>query len=575
MKPKILALAICTAIFSIACTQQYPVPLVKSSKDDRTEATASHSLQANSLQVKRPWSTRQRPSQSGRVVLPAQIQPAQVDLLAHPGAGLQAADAERYGDIHDNLVKRVSETPISTFSIDVDTGAYANVRRFLKAGQLPPHDAVRIEELLNYFSYDYERPQERDTPFSINTQVARSPWNENTHLLQVGIAGYDLKPSELPSANLVFLIDVSGSMRHSSKIGLLKRGLKMLAERMRPQDQVSIVVYAGASGVVLEPTSGDQKARIAAALNELRAGGSTNGAAGIRLAYEMARRSFVAGGVNRIVLATDGDFNVGTTSFDALKQLVERERETGVSLTTLGFGAGNYNEHLMEQLANAGNGNYAYIDSEREAHKVLVEQMAGTLATIAKDVKIQIEFNPAMVSEYRLIGYVNRKLAREDFDNDKVEAGEIGAGHTVTALYEVALNGSGGEKLPPLRFGRNVRSGDAVANELAHLRVRYKLPGGMVSKLIERPLHRSSIVAEPSASLRFAAAVAGFGQLLRGGRHTGEFGFEEVAALAESALTGDRFGRRQEFIQLANQAAELFGGVSVKSVALIGPHPQG
>ena len=243
--------------------------------------------------------------------------------------------------------------------------------------------------------------------------------------------------------NLVFLIDVSGSMNHSSKLGLLKHGLTSLTEQMRPQDRVSIVVYAGASGVVLEPTSGDQKARIAAALDQLRAGGSTNGAAGIRLAYEVARRGFVEGGVNRIVLATDGDFNVGMTSFDALKQLVERERETGVSLTTLGFGAGNYNEHLMEQLANAGNGNYAYIDSEREAHKVLVEQMAGTLATIADDVKIQIEFNPAMVAEYRLIGYVNRKLAREDFDNDKVDAGEIGAGYTVTALYEVALNGSG------------------------------------------------------------------------------------------------------------------------------------
>lgn len=564
MNPKILALAISTAVFCGACTQQNPVPLVKSSEEDRTEATTSYTRKPEQREA-----TPRQTLQADRSFASGKIQLGQADPLAHLRPGAEFTHRERYGKLNDNLVKRVSETPLSTVSIDVDTGAYANVRRFLNAGQLPPHDAVRIEELINYFSYDYERPHERATPFSINTQLARSPWNENTHLLQVGIAGYELEASELPRTNLVFLIDVSGSMNHSSKLGLLKHGLTSLTEQMRPQDRVSIVVYAGASGVVLGPTSGDQKARIAAALDQLRAGGSTNGAAGIRLAYEVARRGFVEGGVNRIVLATDGDFNVGMTSFDALKQLVERERETGVSLTTLGFGAGNYNEHLMEQLANAGNGNYAYIDSEREAHKVLVEQMAGTLATIAEDVKIQIEFNPAMVAEYRLIGYVNRKLAREDFDNDKVDAGEIGAGHTVTALYEVALNGSGGEKLPPLRFAQNVSTGDTVAKELAYLRVQYKLPGGTVSKLIQRPLDSASLVSEPDASLRFAAAVAGFGQLLRGGRHMGDFGFSEVAALAETALMQDRWGRRKAFVQLAHKAAELSGRVSANSVALI------
>jgi Ca-activated chloride channel homolog len=492
------------------------------------------------------------------------------DAQAHIRPASEPTDFERYGDIADNPVKRVTEDPVSTFSIDVDTGAYANVRRFLNDGRLPPRNAVRIEEMINYFSYDYAPPRDRAVPFALHTQLAPTPWNPRTHLLRVGVQGYELDAEELPHTNLVFLIDVSGSMRRPNKLGLLKNGLLMLAEQMRAEDRVSIVVYAGASGVVLEPTAGDNSERIEAALNGLRAGGSTNGAAGIKLAYQVAREAFIPDGINRVVLATDGDFNVGTTNFDTLKDMVEWERESGVSLTTLGFGTGNYNEHLMEQLANAGNGNHAYIDSDAEAHKVLVEQMAGTLATIAKDVKIQIEFNPKVVSEYRLIGYVNRKLAREDFDNDKVDAGEIGAGHTVTALYEVALAGDSGEKLRPLRYGaKPVMPSSGLASGVAHLRVRYKAPGGKVSQLIERPIHTAHINATPGGSLKFAAAVAGFGQLLRGGKYMGDFSYDSVVALADTAIGTDGAGRRAEFLNLVERARALSTRAQAGRVALV------
>ena len=470
---------------------------------------------------------------------------------------VEPLERERYARFDDNPLKRVAEHPVSTFSIDVDSGSYANVRRFLTAGQMPPQDAVRVEEMLNYFAYDYPAPANREIPFSIATELAATPWNPNTRLLQVGIKGYEIAESALPPANLVFLVDVSGSMQSPDKLELLKSGLKLLVSRLRAEDRIAIVAYAGASGVVLESTPGNETAKIHSALEGLASGGSTNGAAGIRLAYSLAKQHWIEGGINRVLLATDGDFNVGTVDFEDLKDLVERERRSGVSLTTLGFGTGNYNDHLMEQLADAGNGNYAYVDTLKEANRVLVQQMAGTLATIAKDVKIQIEFNPAVVAEYRLIGYENRALRREDFSNDKVDAGEIGAGHTVTAMYEVALVGQGGTRIEPLRYAPEAGEPEtALSSELAHLRIRYKAPNGASSRLIEQPVEAAPSDGA-SEQFRFAAAVAGFGQILRGGNYTGRFGYADVLELARGARGDDPDGYRGEFIQIVGLASSL------------------
>ena len=493
---------------------------------------------------------------------------------AAPAAGAVMAEAsvddsaildnEKYAHLDQNGILQVSEHPVSTFSIDVDTGGYSNVRRMLKAGQLPQQDAVRIEEMINYFTYDYPLPQDKNVPFSVTTEIAPSPWNQHTHLLQIGIKGQDIAKQMLPPANLVFLIDVSGSMGPAERLPLLQSALKLLTKQLREQDRVAIVVYAGASGVVLEPTN--DKAKILAALSRLQSGGSTNGAAGIELAYAVAKQAYIPGGINRVLLATDGDFNVGTVSFEALKSLIEEKRKSGISLTTLGFGMGgyngerNYNDRLMEQLADAGNGNYAFIDTLNEAQKVLVDEMSSTLNAIAKDVKIQIEFNPDVVAEYRLIGYENRALKREDFNNDKIDAGEIGAGHSVTALYEIALRGSKGAALQPLRYQATVKETSAKGDEIAHLRLRYKAPNGDDSQLLEWPLQRSAIkgeIAQTSERMRFAAAVAGFGQLLKGGKYTGNFGFGDVAKLAQGARGDDRFGYRGEFLSLVGLAQSL------------------
>ena len=397
--------------------------------------------------------------------------------MAQIRAPSEPVNRENYAHFSDNPLQRVAEDPFSTFSIDVDTGAYSNMRRLLNAGNRPPKDAIRTEELINYFSYDYPRPNNRSTPFTITTEVGPSPWNGDTRLLHIGIQGYDVPRAQLPAANLVFLVDVSGSMRSPGKLELLKSALRLLVRELKAEDRVSMVVYAGASGVVLEPTAGDQAATISMALDALTAGGSTNGGAGIRMAYALAQQEFIKDGINRVILATDGDFNVGTVDFEMLKQLVEERREHGIGLTTLGFGSGNYNDHLMEQLADAGNGNYAYIDTLSEARKVLVDEMSSTLLTIAKDVKIQIEFNPATVAEYRLIGYENRALAREDFSNDKVDAGDIGAGHSVTAIYEIALTGSAGQRLDGGRYQPQQRS-TVKTGELALVRLRYKPAAG-------------------------------------------------------------------------------------------------
>jgi Ca-activated chloride channel family protein len=465
-------------------------------------------------------------------------------------------DRENYAHFDDNPVKRVSEHPVSTFSIDVDTGAYANVRRMLKSGRLPPHDAVRVEEMINYFSYNYPLPESLSPPFLVTTEIAPTPWNKKTHLLHIGIKGYDIPKDNLPPANLVFLVDVSGSMESSDKLGLVKSALKLLSRQLTAKDKVSLVVYAGAEGLVLEPTPGNQSGKIIAALDRLSAGGSTNGGAGIQLAYAVAKQAFIRDGINRVLLATDGDFNVGTVNHEALINLIEEKRKSGISLTTLGFGTGNYNDRLMEQLADAGNGNYAYIDNINEAQKVLVDEMSSTLNTIAKDVKIQIEFNSAKVAEYRLIGYENRMLKREDFSNDQVDAGEIGAGHTVTALYEIALVGSGGERLENLRYGDN-QTVSGQSDELAFLRLRYKAPDGDTSKLLEWPLMRQDMVDSTSERFRFSAAVAAFGQQLRGGKYLERFSYDEILSLARGARGDDPFGYRAGLIELVNLAKSL------------------
>jgi Ca-activated chloride channel family protein len=473
-------------------------------------------------------------------------------------------DTENYQTLTDNPVRRAGEHPVSTFSIDVDTGSYANVRRFLNAGQLPPEDAVRVEEMLNYFDYDYPVPASRNQPFRVSTELARTPWNPESQLLRIGIKGYAVSASERPASNLVFLVDVSGSMRSADKLPLLKNAFRLLTQQLSAADRVSLVVYAGATGVVLEPTAGDRKQTILGKIAGLEAGGSTNGGAGIDLAYSMARQGFIEGGINRVILATDGDFNVGTVSFEALLDKVERERSSGVALTTLGFGTGNYNEKLLERLADAGNGNYAYLDTLPEARKVLVEELSSTLFTIARDVKIQVEFNPAVVAEYRLIGYENRMLAREDFNNDKVDAGDIGAGHRVTALYEVVPVGKRGLN-DPLRYGGKAETKPAMpaqSGELAFVRLRYKAPDSAgaddASKLIEFPVQVRSLLAagRESSDFRFAASVAAFGQKLRGGKYLGAFGYGDIRKLAAQAA-GDKHGYRREFLALLDLAETL------------------
>jgi Ca-activated chloride channel homolog len=459
---------------------------------------------------------------------------------------------ENYAHFNDNPVKLVSEFPVSTFSIDVDTGSYANIRRMLHAGSMPTKDAVRTEELLNYFSYNYPADALLSAPFVLHKEISASPWNPDTHLLHIGIKGYDIPLEKLPASNLVFLVDVSGSMQSANKLELLKSSLKLLTNRLSPEDSVSIVVYAGASGVVLEPTSGKDKALIISSLERLTAGGSTNGAAGIRLAYAMAEQAFIKGGINRVLLATDGDFNVGTTNTEQLKDLIEQKRKSGIALSTLGFGTGNYNDHLMEQIADVGNGNYAYIDTVHEAQKVLVDELNSTMLTIAKDVKIQIEFNPAVVSEYRLLGYENRLLNREDFNNDKVDAGEIGAGHTVTAIYEISLKGRESERIDALRY-QQVQKQGSNANEVAFLRLRYKEPESTISQLLEWVIAKDEIIGDiekTSNAFRFSAAVASFAQQLRGGVNTKEYTYDDIAELAQNARGEDLFGYRGEFLSL-------------------------
>lgn len=467
-------------------------------------------------------------------------------------------NTERYQDLEQNPVHEVAKEPISTFSIDVDTGSYANVRRYLeRGGRLPPKDAVRVEEMVNYFDYHYSNPTGQH-PFSVNTEIVDSPWQANAKLIKIGIKAKDLEQKELPSANLVFLIDVSGSMDTEDKLPLVKKTLRLLTEQLRPQDKVTLITYASGEKLVLEPTSGNEKDKILKAINQVQAGGATSGEKAIQMAYKEAEKSLIKNGINRILIATDGDFNVGITDFGTLKGMVAEKRKSGISLTTLGFGAGNYNEKLMEQLADAGDGNYSYIDTEKEAKKVLQRQLSSTLATVAQDVKIQVEFNPVTVKEYRLVGYENRLLKNEDFKNDNVDAGDIGAGHTVTAFYEIIPVGQKGW-LEDSRYQANTNLKESNNNkEYAYLKMRYKQPGQTKSILLSQAITvTSKPLSQVSSDTRFAVAVAAYAQQLKGGAYNGNMKWSDIVGLAEKSKSNDEFGLRQEFIELAKIAQSL------------------
>ena len=468
-----------------------------------------------------------------------------------PGTG-----REKYGEFKDNPVKLVSAEPVSTFSIDVDTASYSIVRRYLNDGVLPPKDAVRTEELVNYFKYDYPAPDAKTEPFRADVALYDSPWDTGTQIIRIGLQGYDIPAENRPAANLVFLVDTSGSMNSPDKLPLLKKSLRMLVEQLGEDDTIAIVAYAGSAGVVLEPTKGSEKRKILGALDGFRASGSTAGAEGIRQAYALAEANFDKEAVNRVILATDGDFNVGISDPKRLEDYAARKRKTGVYFSVLGFGKGNLNDNLMQKLAQAGNGNAAYIDNLMEARKVLVDEMGSTLFTIANDVKIQVEFNPALVAEYRLIGYETRLLNREDFNNDKVDAGEVGSGHSVTALYEITPPDSESRLIDDLRYGKPAAATDAKDGEIANLRLRYKLPGESKSTLWERPIMaeaRTTFSQAPNEA-RFATAVAGFAQILRGAVNVEDFGYDDVLEIAKASRGEDGFGYRAEFLRMVRMA---------------------
>jgi Ca-activated chloride channel family protein len=467
---------------------------------------------------------------------------------------------DRFQEIKANPVKLVRDEPVSTFSIDVDTASYAFVRAALNRNVLPQKDAVRLEELINYFPYDYAVPDDREEPFKASTSVFPTPWNADTKLLHIGIKGYQIDSKAKPRSNLVFLIDTSGSMHEPNKLPLVQSSLKMLLDVLDKNDSVAIVTYAGTAGIALEPTRVGEKHKIFGIIDNLAAGGSTAGAEGIRQAYQLAERNFDKEGINRVILATDGDFNVGITDVSELKSFIERKRDSGIYLSVLGYGMGNYNDRMMQALAQNGNGNAAYIDTLGEARKALVEEAGSTLFPIARDVKIQVEFNPAKVAEYRLIGYETRLLNREDFNNDKVDAGDIGAGHAVTALYEITPVGGKGRLVDDLRYqtqaGRDTEP-DEKGEEYAFVKIRYKLPKSDTSRLITTPVdgrqeYRS--LEEVPVDARFAASVAAFGQLLHGAAYLKRFAYDDVAALAERARGADPFGYRAEFINLVRLA---------------------
>jgi len=545
MKPivkrnRVITIALTTVILTACATAPSPQGMV----DTRDPATPSSSETTSILE-------KAHVMQDMGMVATSHLYKRELPEMEYPAKAI--APGEQYSTITENHQIQVTDEPISTFSIDVDTAAYSNIRRFINGGNLPPKDAVRIEEMVNYFDYHYPAPNDESTPFTITTEIGSTPWNTGSYLLHVGIKGYEPTIAEPQSRNLVFLLDVSGSMNSANKLGLLKKSLRLLVNQLTPQDRVAIVVYAGASGVVLESTPGNRRSEIITAMERLRAGGSTNGGAGIELAYAIAQQHFKKDGINRVILATDGDFNVGPSNTEALKALIKEKKRSGVGLTILGFGMGNYNDQMLESISNAGDGNAAYIDTLQEAQKVLVEEIGSTLNTIARDTKIQIEFNPEIVNSYRLVGYENRLLNKEDFKNDRIDAGDVGAGHTVTALYEIVLN-------EPLRYTSVQTRALQFNNELAFLKLRYKRPDEESSIEMQHAIasddHHQQL-NRTSDNFRFAAAVAGFGQRLRNSDSLGDYSYPEISQLAQQSRGNDTFGYRAEFIQLVNLADSL------------------
>jgi Ca-activated chloride channel homolog len=485
-------------------------------------------------------------------------------------------DQESYDRIVEGKTQLVRKEPLSTFSVDVDTASYSNVRRFLQNNQFPPIEAIRIEEMINYFSYDYLAPS--NEPFSVHLEMTKAPWDSAKKIVRIGIKGKEIKVDQRPASNLVFLIDVSGSMESAEKLPLLKSAVAMMVDKLNKNDKISIVVYAGAAGLVLRPTSGQNKSEILRSLDQLKAGGSTNGSQGIELAYKTADEQFIKGGVNRVIMATDGDFNVGSTSRDELLKLVTKNAEKNIYLSVLGFGMGNYKDGMMEILSNKGNGNYAYIDNQSEARKVMIEQISGTLVTIAKDVKIQVEFNPKLVDSYRLIGYENRILNHEDFNDDKKDAGDIGAGHTVTALYEIVPVGStksAGENIDVLKYSKSYDEPKAVArddsnsaDELLTVKLRFKRPDGYTSKKIEVVLNNSNkSFSQGSDSTKFAAAVAMFGMKLRQSQSIKEMKLEDIKSIAEKSKGADPSGYKKEFIDLIERFETISRGQQQQTIS--------
>jgi Ca-activated chloride channel family protein len=558
--------------------------LVAPASPPKSEANEAGGLvRQNSLQRAEPAEPAPAPTASGEFAVDGAAAPADAAQVGRmPGTAAesklmvqpstmpadqmlpQEENRDRVEDFKTNPVHAALEDPVSTFSIDVDTASYSFVRRSLKEGILPQADTVRVEEMVNYFPYGWKGPDSATTPFNSTVSVMPTPWNAHTKLMHVAIKGFDVKPTEQPKANLVFLIDVSGSMNEQDKLPLLQSAFRLLVSKLKPDDTVSIVTYAGDAGTVLMPTKVTEKDKILTAIDRLQPGGSTAGEAGIKEAYKLAQQSFVKDGVNRVMLATDGDFNVGQTDDDDLKRLIEQERKTGVFLSVFGFGRGNLNDQMMQTIAQNGNGTAAYIDTLAEAEKVLVEDASSTLFTIAKDVKIQVEFNPNKVSEYRLIGYETRALNREDFNNDRVDAGDIGSGHSVTAIYEITPKGSGGEQIDPLRYGQATVNNGGVANadEYAFVKIRYKLPNEDVSKLITTPVTSANEVGsfdEAGTDQRFSVAVAAFGQKLRDEDATAKFGYDKIMEIATAARGADPFGYRSEFLSLVRLASALGG----------------
>lgn len=543
MKPRNLSLATLCLTGMLACTDNRQVDEpVFADRSQRANADEDAEGEADDVQA----------TMAGEA--PADSAAPEQQLYAEPAVNW---NTERYAHIEENGFKNAAATPLSTFSIDVDTAAYSLIRRHLNEGHLPPGGAVRIEEMLNYFDYKYESPKD-NRPFAVHTVVSTAPWNDRNRIVRVGIKGRDFTQEKRPNANLVFLIDVSGSMMDENKLPLLKRSMNKLVGQLGADDSVAIVVYAGASGVVLKPTS--DKKQIIEAFDNLQAGGGTNGSEGIKLAYQLAAKNFQQHNINRVILATDGDFNVGVTSESELVSLIEEKAQSGIFLSVLGFGSGNYNDSSMEKLADKGNGNYAYIDTIDEATKVLVKNLSGTLVTIAKDVKIQIEFNPETVASYRLIGYENRALAAEDFNDDKKDAGEIGAGHTVTALYEVV---PASEKSAPsvddLRYQNNETTKSAVkSNELLTVKVRYKTPDGNTSMLLTSHVSTAlTSLDDADDDFRFATAVAGFGMKLAKSKFSEKLNYADIVALGRSGLGLDDDGYRAEFLSLVRKAEKI------------------